>query len=197
MNHFLYSVRPLATDLAATLFFYLVLSVTHSVPLATALGMALGVGQLVFMHIKGKPIAPMQWTSLGLVIVMGGLTLITRDARFVLFKASIVYGAIGVAMLERGWMRRYIPPIAIDHIPERLVAGFGYVWAGLIFGTGFLNLYLTFTAGPETVARVMAVWAPGSKVILFLIQFTYLRALGRRNYRAALANGQTSPPDGD
>jgi len=187
MDHFLYSVRPLATDLAATLFFYLILSTTHSVALATTVGIALGVGQFIFMRLRGTPLVPMQLTSLALVIVMGGLTLITHDARFVLFKATVVYVAISGAMLEPGWMYRYIPPIAVDHIPRRLVVGFGYVWAALIFGTGVLNLYLTFTAKPETVAKVLAIWAPSSKITLFLIQFFLMRTIGRRNYRAAAA----------
>lgn len=193
MNHFLYSVRPLALDLAATLFFYLVLVTTHSVPLATGLGMALGAGLVAFKLLRGEAVAPMQWTSLTLVVVMGGLTLITHDARFVLVKATIVYVAIGATMLERGWMYRYIPPIAVDHVPRPLVVGFGYGWAALIFGSGILNLYLTFTAAPQTVAKVMGLWAPGSKIALFLIQFFLMRAIARRNYFAAAAATDGEP----
>jgi len=188
MDHFLYSVRPLLTDLAATLFFYLVLSTTHSVSLATGLGIALGISQFVVMRLRGTPVARLQLASLALVIVMGGLTLITRDARFVLVKATVVYVAIGATMLEPGWMYRYVPPIAVDHIPRRLVIGFGYIWSGLIFGTGLLNLYLTFTAKPEFVAQVMTVWAPCSKIGLFLVQFFLMRSIGRRNYRASAAS---------
>ena len=185
MDHFLYSVKPLAIDLAATLFFYVILATTHSVPLATGLGMALGLGLVAFKLFRGEQVAPMQWTSLALVFVMGGLTLITHDARFVLIKATVIYVAIGATMLEKGWMYRYIPPIAVDHVPRRLVIAFGYVWAVLIFGSGLLNLYLTFTASPQTVAKVMSLWAPGSKITLFLIQFFLMRAIGRRNYFAA------------
>jgi len=185
MDHFLYAARPLATDLAATLFFYLVLSTTHSVPFATGCGMAMGLGQLGIMRLRGMPIARLQWTSLFLVIVMGGLTLITHDARFVLFKATVVYVAIGTTMLEPGWMYRYIPPIAIDHIPRNMIVGFGYVWAALIFGTGILNLYLTFTHPPEVVASIMAIWAIISKVSLFLVQFFSLRFIARQAYWAA------------
>ena len=185
MDHFLYSVKPLAIDLAATLFFYVILATTHSVPLATGLGMALGLALVTFKLYRGEQVAPMQWTSLALVFVMGGLTLITHDARFVLIKATVIYVAIGATMLETGWMYRYIPPIAVDHVPRRLVIAFGYVWAVLIFGSGLLNLYLTFTASPQTVAKVMSLWAPGSKITLFLIQFFLMRAIGRRNYFAA------------
>ena len=147
----------------------------------------MGLGQLGIMRLRGMPIARLQWTSLFLVIVMGGLTLITHDARFVLFKATVVYVAIGTTMLEPGWMYRYIPPIAIDHIPRNMIVGFGYVWAALIFGTGILNLYLTFTRPPEVVASIMAIWAISSKVSLFLVQFFSLRFIARQAYWAAVA----------
>jgi len=194
MDHFFYAARPLVLDLATTLFFYLVLTTTHSVPFATGCGIALGLGQVLIMRLRGMPIARLQWTSLLLVMVMGGLTLITHDARFVLVKATVVYVAIGATMLEPGWMYRYIPPIAVDRIPRPMIVGFGYVWAMLIFGTGILNLYLTFTNKPEVVAKIMAIWAIVSKIVLFLVQFFSLRFLARRSYHAAAAGKITANP---
>ena len=187
MNPFLYAVRPLATDLAATLFFYGVLAVTGDVRTATLVGMGLGVAQVIYMKLRHRPIALMQWTSLSLVVVMGGLTLITHDPRFVLVKATVVYLAIGAAMLQPGWMYRYVPPVATDHLPRKLVVGFGYVWAALLIGTGALNLYLTLTASPQTVAAVLSVWAPTSKIGLFAIQYLTFRTIARRSILAERA----------
>jgi len=192
MQNFLYAARPLLTDLAATLFFYAVLATTGDVRAATLLGMALGVGQVLYMRLRHRPIAAMQWTSLALVVVMGGATLITHDPRFVLVKATVVYAAIGAAMCQPGWMRRYIPPVATDHIPASLVTGFGFVWAALMFGTGALNLYLALTAGPKVVAEVMSLWAPGSKIALFAIQYLSFRAVARRSIRTEQAQVQAA-----
>lgn len=191
MNPFLYAVRPLATDLAATLVFYAVLAVTGDVRAATLTGMGLGVAQIVLMRLRGRPIALMQWTSLGLVVIMGGLTLATHNPLFVLIKATVVYFAIGAAMLQPGWMYRYVPPIATDHLPRGLVVVFGFVWAGLLIGSGGLNLYLSLTASPQLVARVMSLWAPASKVALFAIQYLTFRAIARRSI---LAERAARPP---
>ena len=187
MNSFLYAVRPLATDLAATLFFYAVLAITGDVSAATLVGMGLGVAQVIYMKLRHRPIALMQWTSLSLVVVMGGLTLLTHDARFVLVKATVVYLAIGAAMLQPGWMYRYVPPMATDHLPRNLVVGFGYVWAALIIGSGGLDLYLTLTASPRVGASVMSVWAPVSKIGLFAIQYMTFRTIARRSILAERA----------
>jgi intracellular septation protein A len=44
----------------------------------------------------------MQWASLGLVIVLGGATVLTGDPRFVMIKPTIAYLTVGAAMLQRG-----------------------------------------------------------------------------------------------
>ena len=189
MKYFLFSVRPLAFDLATTAFFYGVLATTGDVRLATALGILLGVLQVAFMAVTRRPIAPMQWMGLALVVVMGGATMITHDPRFVLVKASVVYAAIGLTMLQPGWMMRYIPPIAVENLPRNVIVAFGYLWALLMFGTGALNLYLTLTTGPKVVATVMSLWAPGSKIALFAFQFLSMRWMARRRYLARQSRG--------
>jgi intracellular septation protein A len=186
---FLHSVRPLATDLAATFAFYVLLAVTGNVAVATEIGIALGIAQAGWMLWRGVPIAAMQWTSLVLVIVMGGLTLITHDPRFVLIKVSIFYFAIGATMLRPGWMRRYIPPIAIARVPPGRVRLFELLWAALILGTGAINLWLTFTVPAVSVARFMTIWAPSSKIVLFAVQYALFRSATRRAIIAELRSG--------
>ncbi|KRB46688.1 MAG: septation protein IspZ [Pseudomonadota bacterium] len=187
MNPLLYAVRPILIDMAATFVFYGVLAATGEVAIATMVGIAIGVLQVVVMKARGMKIAAMQWTSLALVLIMGGATLLTHDARFILIKPTIVYLAIGAAMLQRGWMGRYMPPISVDHIPQRLVVAAGYVWAGLMFVSAALNLILAFNAQPMTVVAVMAIWAPASKIVLFALQYMTFRQIARRGIIAAQA----------
>ena len=187
MSPLVYAARPILIDMAATLVFYAFLAATGDVALATGVGMALGVAQVVVMKLRGRKIAAMQWTALALVVIMGGATLITHDARFVLFKASIVYAAIGAAMLERGWMGRYMPPIAQGRIPASYANGAGYVWAGLMFVSGLLNLGLSLLADPKLTASVMTLWAPGSKLALFAAQYLLFRSVARRNLAAGVS----------
>jgi len=183
-----FAIRPLASDLAATLAFYAVLAMSGNVAAAVLFGIALGLVQLMWMLSRRQPVSAMQWTSLALVLVMGGLTLATNDPRYVLFKVSIVYLAIGAAMLQPGWIYRYVPPIALGHIPRHMVIVSGFVWAALIIGTGVLNLALILTQTPRMVAIVMGLWAPLSKIALFAGQYAWFRSVIRRNIRAHLVS---------
>lgn len=185
MPTLVHAIRPILIDMAATFIFYGVLATTGSVTTATALGVAFGVGQVVVWKLRRQPISAMQWASLGLVLVMGGATLLTHDARFILIKPTIVYTVIGAAMLQSGWMGRYMPPIATEKLPASLIVGGGYVWAGLMFVSAILNLVVAFTLPAKDAALVMAIWSPASKLVLFALHFATFQAVGRRMARQA------------
>jgi intracellular septation protein A len=180
------AIAPLVVDLGSTLAFYAVFVATEDPRLAAAVGMALAAGQLVFALARRQPIATLQWASIVLVLMMGGLTLLTSDPRFVLFKATLVYAIIGGSMLKRGWMARYVPPIAARHLPSRLLGGFEKAWAALLLGTGALNLALVLAAGPEWAAQFMAIWVIASKLVLFAIQYVWCRSAARPGIKAMI-----------
>ena len=83
-------------------------------------------------------------------------------------------------------MGRYMPPIAQGRIPESYVNGAGYVWAGLMFISGLLNLGMTLLADPKLTASIMSLWAPGSKLVLFAAQYLLFRSVARRNTAAGV-----------
>lgn len=186
MPPLVHAVRPILIDLAATFLFYGVLAATGNVVAATAVGIAFGLGQVVVWKLRKQPISAMQWASLGLVITMGGATIVTHDARFILIKPTIIYAVIGAAMLQPGWMLRYMPPIALEAVPRRYIVAAGYVWAGLMFFSALLNLGLAFSLPAQKVAEIMAVWSPASKLTMFAIHYGTFKVIGRRTMTARM-----------
>src|ERR1700743_3573472 len=110
MKMLLQSARYLVEDLAAIILFGLVMALTHNLPLAVGLGMALGVGQIAWRLAHQTPIDALQWLSVALVIVGGTASLLTKDPRFIMIKPSVVNVVVGAFMLKPGWMNRYLPP---------------------------------------------------------------------------------------
>ena len=188
VKYLLHSGKFLFLDMASTILFLVLLQVTHSVPLAVTLGMALGVAQIAWQLARKQPIDTIQWMSLALVVGGGGATLLTHDPRFVMFKPTLIYLVVGAAMLKPSWQARYMTPIALEMLPD-MIKVFGYVWSGMMFASAGLNLVLLFSLDVKTWAAVMSVWALSSKIVLFLIQFATMRLIGRarRSRRAALA----------
>jgi intracellular septation protein A len=177
--------KLLLLDMAATLFFLVLYLVTHNVTLSVVLGMALGTAQIGWQLTRGKPIDTMQWMSLFLVLGAGAVTLITDDPRFVMIKPSVIYTIVGVVMLRRGWMNRYLPPVAIELVPDIAVT-FGYVWAGLMFFSAALNVIVALTFSVVTWSVAMSIYGIVSKAALFLIGYATMRIVGRRRRRQHL-----------
>ena len=186
MANLMHSARLLVTDLASTLLFLAVLLITKDLMLAVGLGVGLGIVQIVWMKARRQPIDTMQWLSIGLVVVSGIATMLTSDARFVMLKPSVIYCIVGAYMLRPGWMTRYLPPIAVQTVPD-LAWIFGFVWAGLMFGSAVLNVVLAMTLDPISWSATMSIWGIASKVALFLIQYVTMRTIGMRRGRAAAA----------
>jgi intracellular septation protein A len=177
--------KLLFLDMAATLFFLVLYLLTHNVTLSVLLGMALGIAQIGWQLVRGKPIDTMQWMSLFLVLGAGAVTLITHDPRFVMIKPSVIYLIVGVVMLQRGWMNRYLPPIAIELVPDIAVI-FGYVWSGLMFFSAALNVVVALNFDVATWSVAMSIWAVASKAVLFLIGYATMRIIAGRRYRQRL-----------
>ena len=192
MRNLLHAARALVSDLASTLLFLVVLLVTGNLILAVVLGMALGLLQIAVQVARRKPIDSMQWLSLFLIVGSGTATLLTTDARFVMLKPSIIYVIVGVVMLRPGWMNRYLPPIAVQTVPD-LAFIFGYVWAALMFLSAALNIALALSLDPATWAIAKSIWAIGSKVVLFLIQFAVMKGIGVRRVRARMTRAASAP----
>ena len=184
MANLMHSARLLITDLASTILFLVVLLATRDLMLAVALGVGLGIVQIVLMKVRRQPIDTMQWLSIGLVVVSGLATMLTNDARFVMLKPSVIYCIVGAYMLKPGWLNRYLPPIAVQIVPD-IAWIFGFVWAGLMFASAALNIALALTLEPVAWSATMSIWGIASKVALFLVQYVTMRTIGVRRGRAA------------
>jgi len=176
----------LATDFFSTIVFLALYLITGNIVLATGVAIAGAIAQVIWSRIKGEQLSFMTWASLGLVIVLGGATLLTNDPRFVLAKPSIAHFAIGAIMLKRGWMLRYMPPIVTDNVPEYVTIA-GYLWAALMFALGAGVIAVASTGDLKLWAFYVSVVAIGAKIAAFAVQYATFRILVTNRIRAARA----------
>ena len=176
----------LGSDFLSSIIFLVVYGISGDVVLATAVGIAAAIAQVIYARIKGKPLGFMTYASLALVIVLGSATLLTKDPRFVMFKPSIAHFAIGTVMLKRGWMLRYMPPIVVENIPHLIMAA-GYAWAALMFALGLGNIAVAMTGDVKLWALYVSVIAFGAKIAAFAIQYVVFRVVVTRKLRGEAA----------
>ena len=174
----------LASDFFSTIVFLALYLITGNILLATGIAIAGAIAQVIWSRFRGEQLSFMTWASLGLVIVLGGATLLTSDPRFVLAKPSIAHFAIGAIMLKRGWMLRYMPPIVSETIPDYVTIA-GYAWAGLMFVLGAGVIAVASTGDMKLWAVYVSVVAIGAKVAAFAVQYLAFRILVSSRIHAA------------
>ncbi|MDP1739103.1 MAG: septation protein IspZ [Caulobacter sp.] len=185
MRNLMHAARPLANDLLSSLLFAALIAMNVDRQIATLVAICVGICHVVLWLMLRKPVAPLQWASLALVLTLGTASLVLHDVRFLMAKPTLVYLILTAMMLKRGWMLRYMPPAAIGHGEGPMIL-FGYVWAGLMALTGAANLVVA-ARFPELWPAFVAIFPTTSKIALFAIQFTTVRHLTIRSVRAQQA----------
>ncbi len=183
MSSLVHAAKPLLLDFLSTIVFLVLVAMKVDPTIAASLAIGLGVAQVLFLKFTGRPVAPLQWMGLGLVLVFGTASLLTHDTRFLMVKPTIVYLLVGGVMLQRGWMLRYLPPVAAGHGEDVMIA-FGYVWAALMLFTAVANAVVAIAFTSHWVS-FMAIFPMASKGALFAIQYGVTRTIVRRRIIAS------------
>jgi intracellular septation protein len=176
--------KGLLLDFASTIFFFTLYALTGNLTLSVTLGIALALTQCAWRLARRQIIDTMQWISLVMVVASGGAALATHNPVFVMLKPSIIYLLTGCAMLQRGWMLRYMPPRVLELMSDLVITS-GYAWAGLMFVSALVNLAVGLNASVLVWGTAMTAWSIGSKTVMFFGQYAVMRHIGRRRARAA------------
>jgi len=185
--------KQLFADFFSTIVFLAIYLTTGNIYSATGVAIVGAIGQVILARHQGRTLDVMNWASLGLVLVLGGATILTHDPRFVMMKPSIAHFAIAAVMLRRGWMLRYLPPIVKENVSANAVIAAGYCWAALMVALGLANIAIAATGDMQLWAWFISVGAVGAKVLAFGVQYLMFRAVIYRKIRAAMRAAQAAP----
>jgi intracellular septation protein A len=174
------ALRQLLSDFLSAILFLVVYAVSGSLFAAAGIAVAAALAQLARLRLARRRIEPMQWISLGLVVVLGSATMLTQSPRFMMIKPTIVHFAVATVMLRRGWMIRYLPDIALRNVPEPIIVAAGYAWAALLAALGLANLFIALRFDFATWAWFISVGSVGAKLAAFALQYCVFRAIARQ-----------------
>jgi intracellular septation protein len=183
------ALKTLFSDLLSTIVFLVVFAVTGSALETTAISIGVGIFQIVIEKLRRRPVAAMQWLSMGLVLVFGGASLITHDSRFIMIKPTLIHFAVGAVMLKRGWLDRYLPEAVHRLVPQSVIIGSGYAWALSMFALGIANVPLALYYDTKTWALFNSVAPLALEFGGFGLQYVLFRTIVHRALRRAAPGG--------
>ena len=186
LHPMVHAAKWLFADLLSTLVFVALYALTHSLHAAAGLAILVGLGQVLLARLRHRQVDTMQWLSLFLIVAFGGATLLTDDPVFIKSKPTLIYVAVGVVMLRRGWMNRYLTD-TLRGRSSKVMTGFGYAWAALMFATAAANALVAVTADTATWALFILVFPIVSKIGLVAVQYMVIRKAVRDRVNAGSA----------
>lgn len=120
----------------------------YDIYVATGVAIAATFLQIGWVWFKHRKVDNMQWTSLGLIVVFGGATLLLRDETFIKWKPTVLYWLFGATLLVADLAFR---KNLIRSMMEKQVTAPDPVWKKLLLGLvgffavmGVLNLYVAY-----------------------------------------------------
>ncbi|QDL37656.1 septation protein A [Rhodoferax sediminis] len=115
---------------------------------ATAVAIAATLIQIGYLHYKHGKVEPMQWISLGVIVLFGGATLISHNDTFIKWKPTVLYWIMGGALLvgQLIFKKNLLKSLmgAQMELPESAWRMMNWSWTGFFAAMGVLNLWVAF-----------------------------------------------------
>ena len=115
---------------------------------ATAVAIGASFLQIGLLALLKKKIEPMLWTSLAIIVVFGGATLVLHDEAFIKWKPTVLYwmfsaALAGSALLFRRNLIRAMLAAQLQ-LPEPVWARLNWSWVGFFAFMGAANVVVAF-----------------------------------------------------
>jgi intracellular septation protein len=114
--------------------------------LATVVVILATCAQIAWVWLRHGKVDNMLWVSLGLVVVMGGLTLALRDDTFIKWKPTILYWVFAITLVVsatvfgKNLVRSMLA--AQIEVPDAIWARLNLIWAAFFAFMGAANLFI-------------------------------------------------------
>ena len=165
-------------DFLPIVIFFAVYKFSGDIILATAVLIPVTVLQMGFTWLRTHKIEKMQLVTLGLVIVLGGATVLFQDKTFIQWKPTVVNWLFAVAFLgsqfigSRSLVQRMME--ANISLPRPVWNRLNLAWVVFFVVMGALNLFVAYTMSEETWVNFKLFGMLGLTLVFIILQGVYL-----------------------
>ncbi len=121
---------------------------------ATGVAIATTIAQILWLKSTRKPVENMQWASLAIIVVFGGMTLVFKDETFIKWKPTVLYGLFAATLLGARLMagRNLIRSMMGKQmkLPDGVWDRLNLAWVLFFAFLGVLNLFVAYRFATDT-----------------------------------------------
>ncbi len=148
------------------------------VMLATVVVVIASAVQVAWLKARGKKVDLMLWISLGLVVVLGGLTVWLHSETFIKWKPTGLYWAMGLSFLiSQTLMGKNLLKLMIGEqmqLPALVWSRLGFAWVAFFAAMGVLNLWVAYNFSTDAWVNFKLFGGIGLMLLFTLAQGLYI-----------------------
>ncbi|MBR9827584.1 MAG: septation protein A [Oceanospirillales bacterium] len=168
----------LLLDFLPVIIFFAVYKFSGDIILATAVLIPATLAQMAYTWFKTHTIEKMQLVTLGLVVVMGGATVLLDNKAFIQWKPTVVNWLFAAAFLgshfigQKTIVQRLMG--ASIELPTRVWRQLNLCWCVFFIFMGVLNLAVVYTLSEEAWVNFKLFGMLGCTLIFIIAQGLYI-----------------------
>jgi intracellular septation protein len=144
---------------------------------ATGVAIAATIAQIAWVLLRRKKVTGMQWTSLVIIVVFGGATLLLRDETFIKWKPTVLYWLAGVVFLGAlAFKQNLVKGVMGEGIelPEPVWRKLAVAWGVFFLFKGTLNLWVAYNFSTETWVNFKLFGGMGLMLAFVIVQALWI-----------------------
>lgn len=145
---------------------------------ATGVAIAATIAQIAWLRWSTGKVEPMQWLSLGVIVLFGGATLLAHNETFIKWKPTVLYWLMGGALFigQLVFRRNLLKTLmgAQMALPESAWRVMNWSWIAFFAVMGVVNLWVAFNFDTDTWVNFKLFGGLGLMVAFVLAQAVYL-----------------------
>jgi intracellular septation protein len=145
---------------------------------ATGVAIVATIAQISWLRWSTGKVEPMQWLSLGVIVLFGGATLLSHNETFIKWKPTVLYwlmgGALAVGQLvfRRNLLKTLMG--AQMQLPDPAWRVLNWSWTGFFAAMGVLNLWVAYRFDTDTWVNFKLFGGLGLMIAFVVGQALYL-----------------------
>ena len=152
---------------------------------ATAVAIVATIVQIAYLRFKLGKVEPMQWVSLGVIVLFGGATLLAQDENFIKWKPTVLYWLMGAALVVGQLLLRknLIKSLMGGQVqlPDHAWNTLNWAWSGFFAAMGGLNLWIAYHFDTDTWVNFKMFGGLGLMLLFILVQAVYMSRFMQEN----------------
>ncbi len=164
---------------------------------ATGIAIIATVIQIAWLRLRFGKVEPMQWLSLGVIVLFGGATLLAHSETFIKWKPTVLYWLMGLALAAGQLLfnRNFLKSLmgAQLALPDPAWRTMTWSWTGFFAVMGALNLWVAYTFDTDTWVSFKLFGGIGLMLVFVLAQGVYLSRFIKDDGEAGKASEAPKP----